>query len=279
MTLDVARRVTIIAGTGGLVGEVLQAATARGDTLQVLALAPRRELEGIDVTPVSLERPMEIISKIVEFRPSLVVLAGAVSLTPGGREVLARFSGSAASVSGSVGDVSLSRIAHVIETLTGATLAGVHEIAPELLTPEGHIAGPAIDDAEREACQFAINAAREIGRLDLGQAVVVSGRHLLAAEDIAGTDALLTRIALYRERGLLSGGTRPMILAKACKPDQPLFVDMPAIGPATIENAAAAGVSILALQAGRTLMIGKAEVIATANARRITVTGLDPTHG
>ncbi len=279
MTLEVARRITIIAGTGGLVGEVLQAATARGDTLQVLALAPRRELEGIGVTPVSLERPTEIISKIVEFRPSLVVLAGAVSLTAGAREVLARFSGSAASVSGPVGDVSLSRIAHLIETLTGATLAGVHEIAPELLTPEGHIAGPAIDDAEREACQFAINAAREVGRLDLGQAVVVSGRHLLAAEDIAGTDALLTRIALYRERGLLSGGTRPMILAKACKPDQPLFVDMPAIGPATIENAAAAGVSILALQAGRTLMIGKAQVIATANARRITVTGLDPTHG
>ena len=262
-----------------MVAEVVRAAAAQGDALQVLALAPYAGDNSVEIIPSSLERPAEIIRKIVEFRSNVVVLAGAVSLSPGAREGLAKFAGAGASVSGVVGDTSLSGVAQVIEAMTGATLVGVHEIAPELVTPEGHAAGPAIDEVEVEACRFAIEAARQIGRLDLGQAVVISARHVLAAEDIGGTDALLSRIALYRQRGLLGGGTRPMILAKACKPDQPLFADLPAVGAATIENAAGAGISVIALEAGRTLMIGKAQLIAAANARGVTVIGIDPSHG
>ena len=97
--------------------------------------------------------------------------------------------------------------------------------------------------------------ARAIGRLDLGQAVVVSGDRPIAAEDAGGTDALLQRVAQLRELGHFGDGAAPLILAKALKPRQPKFVDLPTIGPETIVKAAEAGIAAVIVEAKRSLVL------------------------
>ena len=88
-------------------------------------------------------------------------------------------------------------------------------------------------------------------------------------EDISGTDALLKRVRKLRRLGLAADGTSPLVLAKCAKPDQPLFVDLPAIGPRTVENARKSGVSVIAVEAGRTLLIQRDQIKATADRLRV----------
>lgn len=118
-----------------------------------------------------------------------------------------------------------------------------------------------------QSARFAADLARSAGRLDLGQAAVVSGRRTIALEDIAGTDALLKRVTTYRRLGLAADGMSPMVLAKVAKPDQPMFVDLPAIGPKTVANARRAGIAIIAVQAGATLMIERQKLVSRPTPR------------
>jgi DUF1009 family protein len=120
--------------------------------------------------------------------------------------------------------------------------------------------------------RFALETARAIGALDIGQAAVVSAGRVIAVEDIAGTDALLRRVAGYRNEGL--GPEVRLVLAKALKPQQSRLADRPAIGPDTIANAAAAGISAIAVEAGGAIVIGRAAVEAAAIAAGISVIGI-----
>jgi DUF1009 family protein len=158
--------------------------------------------------------------------------------------------------------------------MTGAKVIGVQELAPGLLAPVGHVAGPDVIPDDHEAAHFALSAAREIGRLDLGQAVVATGRRLIAAEDIGGTDALLGRVRDHRAAGRTGDGSGALILAKAAKPGQPDFADLPAIGPETVKNAVAAGIGLIAVEAGRTILIDREAIIAAADAAQISIVGI-----
>src|SRR5690606_5825149 len=112
------------------------------------------------------------------------------------------------------------------------------------------------------------------GFLDLGQAVVVAGQRAIATEDIAGTDALLARVKRFRRLGLSADGNSPLVLAKCVKPEQPRYVDLPAIGPVTIVKARRAGIGTIAVEAGATLLIQRQRLAAAADAMGITVLGL-----
>jgi DUF1009 family protein len=169
----------------------------------------------------------------------------------------------------------LSRLAQTIEELSGATLVGAHEIAADLLARSGHIAGPTIGDAALAAAHIALHAAREIGRIDLGQAVVVAGRRVVAAEDVGGTDELLARVAEHRRLGRMGDGSGVLVLAKAAKPQQPLYVDLPAIGPNTVAGAAEAGIVAIALDAGRSLVLERGAVETAASTHGVSIVGLD----
>jgi DUF1009 family protein len=135
------------------------------------------------------------------------------------------------------------------------------------------VAGPPPGAALAALALPALRAARAIGSIDLGQAVVMAGRRPLAAEDAGGTDALLARVAALRAAGLTGNGSAPLLLVKARKPRQPAFVDLPAIGPDTIVNAAAAGVSAIVLEARATLLLDRTRLDAAARAHGITVIG------
>ncbi|MBN9314445.1 MAG: UDP-2,3-diacylglucosamine diphosphatase LpxI [Devosia sp.] len=268
------RRLSILAGTGSLVTHVIEAAQRAGDEIQVIALMPQPDRPGVTVLPGDTRDPMSIIRTIRAFRSTHITLAGGVTLGDRAREGLSEFAtGSPASA----GDAVLSKMSAVVRTMTGARILGAHEVARDLLAPNDRIAGADLTGQQLKSARIALAAARDIGRLDLGQAVVVAGARVVAAEDVGGTDELLHRVARHRQEGRIGDGVGPLILAKAAKPQQPLSVDLPAIGPDTVAKAAEAGISIIAVEAGKTLLLERAAMIEAAEKRGIAILGLK--HG
>lgn len=265
-------RLSILAGEGDLVPEAVAAARAAGWPVQVLALVPRPDLA--DVVPVSLSKPLAIVMAMRGFRATHVCMAGGVRVSDRSREGLFAFLKGSGRGRRSAGDTGLSRLAGALELAAGARVVGIHELIPDLVAGEGLLAGPVPDADLRADAAGALATAREVGRLDLGQAVVCAGRRVVAAEDIAGTDALIARVAGFRDAGLVGDGRAPLVLAKAMKPDQPAYVDLPAIGPATVENARAAGIAAIAVEAGRALVIGAGRLRELAEEAGIAVLGM-----
>jgi UDP-2,3-diacylglucosamine hydrolase len=270
-------RLSLFAGAGGLVPAAVAAAREGGHKLQVLSLTPRDDLDGVKVVKADAGNPVGILFALKTFRTTHIVMAGAIELSDQAREGLARFVNGKAETEAAPartgGDTSLSHLATALEKLTGAKVIGVQDLAPGLLAPAGRIAGPEIGLDELAEVDRALRAAREIGRLDLGQAIVAAGHRIVAAEDVAGTDALLERVARYRADGLAGDGDATLVLAKAMKPGQPAYVDLPAIGPDTVTNAANAGVRIIAVEAGRTLIIDRERLVAIADESKVSVVG------
>lgn len=268
-----AERLALIAGSGALVPEVIAAARNRGYELRLLTLGRRRDLRDLDPVPFSLADPQSAVDAIRAFGATSFVMAGGVSISDVARERLARFFRGGGRTD-AVGDASLSGLAADLARLTGARLMGVHEIAPELVAPEGQIAGPAPTKLQRDTAAYALSLARRAGALDLGQAVVVAGRRAIAAEDIAGTDELLKRVQGFRRLGLAADGASPLVLAKCAKPGQPMYVDLPAIGPVTVVRARRAGIGVIVVQAGATLLVERSRLMAAADGAGITILGL-----
>lgn len=140
----------------------------------------------------------------------------------------------------------------------GVSLVSPLDIAPDLALGEGFEAGPASGEALADIAKAA-EAARLIGRLDIGQAAVAVGGRVVAVEDAGGTDALLARIAELRGKGRIetSGG----VLVKCVKPQQDRRLDLPTIGPDTAGKARDAGLAGVAAEAGIALLAGRAETI------------------
>ncbi|MEO6012997.1 MAG: UDP-2,3-diacylglucosamine diphosphatase LpxI [Devosia sp.] len=272
-----ARRLTLVAGAGELVPHLAEAARQHVAALQIVDLAGRDDLVADDVVRASLSLSSELIASIKAFGPSHLLLAGAVHISDADRKSLVSAFGLAGTVAGGIGDIGLAGIILLYCKLQRIKLVGAHEIVPELVAPAGHIAGPGNIDALSTISKHAVEVAKKVGAADLGQSVVLSGMRAVAAEDIAGTDALLTRVAELRRAGLVGNAGHPLVLAKARKPKQPAFVDLPAIGPRTIVNAAAAGISVIVVEAGATLLLDRATLAAEASARGVTVIGVK--HG
>jgi lipid-A-disaccharide synthase len=168
-------------------------------------------------------------------------------------------------------DSVLSRVVRFFEA-KGLTVRGAHEVAPDLLTESGRLGAVALDGESRRDAELGFAVRAVLGPLDAGQAVVVAGGKVLAIEGAEGTDAMLKRVAGMRGAG--SAGVRSGVLAKGPKPGQELRVDMPAIGPRTVELAADAGLASIAVAAGAVLLLDRAEALQTADARGIAIEGL-----
>jgi DUF1009 family protein len=266
------RRLAVVAGAGALAPQVIEAAIATGDTVRAFVLAPQDLPLQAERETVSLQHLEALFGAIRAFGATHLTLAGAVTLDDADRKRLLVVLGGAG---GASGDAALSNLALRLQQLTGATLLGPHEVASDLLAPEGHIAGPVTQPEHLVAARLAMRAARQVGAMDLGQAAVVAGGRVVAVEDVAGTDELLARVAKYRSAGLIDrSGSIPVVLAKACKPQQPLFVDLPAIGPRTVTGAAAAGISLVAVEAGRSLLVDRARLFSAARDQAVSIVGL-----
>ncbi len=266
-------RLTVLAGAGGLVPEVVEAARASGHDVQIVHFVQRDDLGLAGTVPYDLLDLQRVEDAIKSFRTSLVTLAGAVRISDEVRMKYGQFAGGDGGRP--MGDIALSMLSAVIKSRTGAKLVATQDIAPQILAPAGLFAGPPLDKELTKAARFAMKTARSVGALDVGQAVVVTGERVVSVEDIAGTDALLSRIADYRDRGFVAGSrAAPLILAKAAKPKQPLFVDLPAVGPLTVANAERAGVTVIVVEARRTVLIERPALRDAADSAAITIIGL-----
>jgi DUF1009 family protein len=276
-------RLSIFAGSGSLVPHVIDAALAAGYKVQVLALAPRPDIKRVKVVVVKLDNPLGIVWHLKLFRTSHIVLAGGIELPEKAREGLIRFANGNAPAGEAtsavpVGDAEMVALTKVLKNMTGADLMGVHELSPELLTPNELIAGPVLTQDLMASARFALKTARAVGALSLGQAAVVAGHRVIAAEDIGGTDALIARVGELRRAGLTGDGAMPLVLAKARQPQQSALVDLPAIGPDTVDNCAAAGIGIIVAEAGSTLVLERAQLEQAAMRTGISVLGLELDH-
>ena len=130
----------------------------------------------------------------------------------------------------------------------------------------------------KEDAKTACEIASKIGALDIGQCAVVCQGVVLAVEAQEGTDAMLKRVADLPSDIRGSASERKGVLAKMVKPTQETRVDLPTIGPATIENAAAAGLAGIVAEGGRAFIIDKDEVITLADAAGLFIAGLPPSR-
>lgn len=138
-------------------------------------------------------------------------------------------------------------------------------LLPEMLAPAGCWTRRRPGRGELADIRFGWDIAREIGRLDIGQCVVVGGGSVLAVEAIDGTDATL------RRGGALGKGQA--VAVKIAKPDQDLRFDMPAVGVETVASMHAAGIRVLAVEAGRAVVFDREEMIALADRHGIAIIG------
>ena len=146
----------------------------------------------------------------------------------------------------------------------GFTVAGTEEIAPDLVPGAGILVGEPtaadIADADRAA-----KIVEGLGALDLGQGAVVAQGLCLAVETLPGTGAMLDFVAAHRDMRPRPNGPRG-VFWKAPKPGQDRRIDLPAIGPETVDKVARAGLAGIAWQAGGVILLEREDAVERARA-------------
>ena len=268
----------LLAGNGDLPVRVAETLQAHGHEAYLARIegeadAALQPFEGQDFKLVQIARSLDYFKKM---GATHIIFAGGVRGRVNMREVRAPFSlwrniplvlkGLAR------GDDSLLAVVITVFEQHGFTIVGPHEILPEMVVFEGHIT-KAKHRLAQDNIDFAIQAALKVGALDIGQAVICQGKRILAVEGAEGTDSMILRIAQLRENGRLADNARP-ILAKIAKPKQDIRLDMPTIGPVTIENAYKVGLSMLCLGAGATLMMDPKKTVELAQKYELGLLGV-----
>jgi UDP-2,3-diacylglucosamine hydrolase len=140
-------------------------------------------------------------------------------------------------------------------------------LLPGLLAREGVWTQRKPNSSEAADIELGWALAKEIGRLDIGQCIVVGGGSVLAVEAIDGTDATIMR------GGKLANGDA--VVVKVCKPDQDTRFDIPAVGSDTIETMKLSGATVLVVEAGKAVVFDRDEMIAKADRYGIAIIALD----
>src|SRR5688572_570657 len=146
---------------------------------------------------------------------------------------------------------------------SGITLLPATSFLEDYLAPAGLIAGRKLTRREEEDVTFGSEIAREISRLDIGQTVIVKNGTVLAVEGFEGTNEAI-------KRGGALGG-KNAIMVKVAKPTQDMRFDVPVIGVATVDVATEAHLRVIAIEAGRTLLLEKEALIAAAERSNISI--------
>lgn len=151
----------------------------------------------------------------------------------------------------------------------GITLENSVQYCRDHLAPEGVLTNLRPHRDQIADMEFGWPIAKEIGRLDIGQSIAVKEKDVIAVEGIEGTDRMIERAGQLCRRG---GWT----LIKVAKPNQDMRFDVPTVGPTTIENMHRHGSGMLVIEAGKTLIIDREQVLAAARRYGIVVVGANP---
>jgi DUF1009 family protein len=141
------------------------------------------------------------------------------------------------------------------------------DLCPELLVREGILTRRRPTSAEEQDIAMGWQLAREMGRLDVGQSVMIRERAVLAVEAIEGTDRAIERAGELCSR-------RAFVVVKVAKPGQDRRFDVPTVGKQTIETMHRAGARVLAVEAGQTILLDEVELIALADRYGIAVASI-----
>ncbi|WP_395673520.1 LpxI family protein [Phenylobacterium sp.] len=275
------RKLGLIAGGGALPVEIAEHCQRSGRPLFVIRL---RGFAGPGLAPyagaeVGLAELGKCLKALKRAGCEAVCLAGNVSrpdfaaLKPDlrGLVVLPR-----AIAAARRGDDALLRLLLGEFEKEGFAIEGAHEVTDDLTLPRGPLGRHAPPPEAMADIARALEVARAIGELDVGQGAVVCDGLVLAVEAQEGTDAMLSRVAGLPHAIRGQPGAPRGVLAKAPKPIQETRVDMPTIGRATIEGAARAGLAGVAGEAGRLLVLDREALVELADDLGVFVYGVEP---
>lgn len=261
----------LIAGGGRFPLLFAEAARSRGKKVVAvghLSDSPPELEQAVDVLCwVKLGQLGRIISFFRQHGVREAVFAGTITKTRIFRDVLPDFKGLSLwnKIDVRQDDAILRAVAGVLEQ-EGITILASTCYLDHLLFPRGILTRRKPSAGEMEDIRFGWRTAREIGRLDIGQCVVVRDRVVMAVEAIEGTDAAI------RRGGELAGSGA--VAVKVKKPGQDFRFDLPATGVGTIETLAEVGGRVLAVEAGQSLVFDRTEMVAAADRANIAVIGL-----
>jgi len=149
----------------------------------------------------------------------------------------------------------------------GIKLLPSHLYLKHLMPKAGLISGTKLNKAEKEDIEFGLKIAKEVGRLDIGQTVVVKDKAVVAVESIEGTDECIKRAFKYAGPGVT--------VVKVAKPNQDFRFDIPVIGPMTVDVLAQTKARVMAIEAGSTLMIDKESILKKAADSGVTIIAVE----
>lgn len=264
----------LIAGNGRFPVLALEAARKAG--LEVVAIGIKeeasREIEPLAARChwISLGQLSKLIEICKQERVTQVMMCGQVkharifsAIVPDWRLVKLLASLETKNTEGLIGGVAKVLRDEGIELLDSTLLL------KGLLAPEGILTRRKPSAEEMTDIGYGRRIAHALAGLDIGQSVAIADRACVAVEAMEGTDAMLRRAA-----SLVEG--RPLRLVKASQRRKHLLFDVPVVGPRTIEVMVETGATAVAMDAGRTLLIDRADLIGRADESGIAVIGLPP---
>ena len=275
------RKLGLIAGGGGLPMEIAEHCLRSGRPLFVIRLkgfagAGLEPYAGADIGLAELGKCLKALRRA---GCAVVCLAGQVS-RPDFTALMPDLRGLAA-LPGAIaaarkGDDALLRFLVGEFEKEGFAVEGAHEVMDDLSLGHGPLGRLAPRERDAADIAQALDVTRAIGRLDIGQGAVVCHGLVLAVEAAEGTDAMLSRVAELPEHLRGRPGAGAGVLAKTPKPIQETRVDLPTIGPATVEAVARAGLAGIVGEAGRLLVLERERVAELADELGVFVVGVDP---
>lgn len=264
----------LIAGNGRFPFLILEAARARNLRMVVAAIreetAPEIETMGYPVHWLGLGQLGKLIRLFRESGVKKAIMAGQVKHVQvfGGSipdlamiRMLARLKQK--STDALIGGVAATLAAE------GITLIDSTELLKAHMAPEGRWTRRGLDGREQADVDFGRPIALQIARMDIGQTIVVREKAVVAVEAMEGTDAAI------RRAGELAGRTNLTVI-KVSKPKQDMRFDVPVVGVPTVRTMIGSGATALVLDAHRTLVLDREELIRLADQNRIAIVGLAP---
>ncbi len=274
-------RLALIAGNGSLPCQIADALDRAGRDFQIVAI--KGEADEPTRSRAQAELGWGEIGRLYKFLEvsgcSEILLIGGVSRRPDFTSILGDF-GTLKRLPTIIralagGDDSLlTKVIRLFE-VEGFRVVGIKDVAPQLLAASGVLGNRIPKDGDWRDLELALKATRKLGELDIGQAAVAVGGRVVALEGAEGTDAMLQRCAELKKNGRVRAKGRAGVLVKTAKPNQDLRVDLPAVGPRTIELAAAAGLTGIAVEAQGALIAEKEETLKKADAAGVFLIGID----
>lgn len=274
--MQIRPKLGLIAGNGALPKAIAEEAHAKGYEIIAVGLEPLAEkslsLAVDEIKWINVGKLGKIISFLKKSGIQETVMAGKVpksllyksKISPDLRAIKLLFS-----LKDKSDDSILLAFAKELKD-EGITLLNTTDFTSSLLTPEGVLTKKGPTENEWKDIAFGWRMAKEIGRLDIGQTVVIKNQAVMAIEAIEGTDE-----AIKRGGALAVNGA---VVIKVSKPQQDMRFDVPVVGIDTLKSMLEVKARVLAVESGKSIIIGKEKLIKEAEEAGITIVGVSDTE-